>query len=157
MSLPMKVIPGSSGARSRQKPAPGSKRERLMDMVDKYLQAHHHPTAKTKQGIAAALGLTINQVQGALLDIDMWSSTVRSIPSPKNGNKVSPGWNAQSKSGVVTQMRHLATRDETMSLHLEKGADQEADPATAAMMRMVARQSETHAANVRDAITVMNK
>jgi hypothetical protein len=128
----------------RQEPEPGSKRAAAMAMVKAYVQAHHHPTSKSKHAIAAALGMSIQRVQGALLDLDTFDpSFKRAIPAPANDNKVSPGWNTQSRQGEASQARHNSTRLARQATRLEKNIDAENDPAVAALMSIVVNQERT--------------
>jgi len=128
----------------RQEPVPGTKRAEAMALVKAYVNSHHHPTGKTQTAIAASLGMTIQRVQGALLDLDLFDPDFRrSIPAPANDYKITPGWNAQSQQGEASQARHNSTRLARQANRIEKNIAQETDPAVAALMELVVAQERT--------------
>lgn len=128
----------------RQEPVPNSKRAQAMAQVKAYVNAHHHPTGRTQHAIAEALGMSINRVQNALIDLDLFDPDFRrSIPAPRNGQKVTPGWNTQSRQGEASQSRHNSTRLARQANRFEKNISQETDPAIAALMEIVVAQERT--------------
>jgi hypothetical protein len=139
---PLPIISG------RQQPAPGTKRDKAMENVKKWLL--RHSKGGTYYDIGIALGFSPNQVAGAALDLHLFDpSLVVSIPSPKNGYLCRAHWNETSSQGESNRLRYSATTQERMAVRLRKAATQTTSPVEATLMLTQAMQAETTAAQQR--------
>jgi hypothetical protein len=128
----------------RQEPVVGGRRDRRMTIVKAYLLAH--PAGATYEGIAHAVGLSINAACYAVGDIKRFDpDLIVAVPTQHSGWRASIRWR-DIMHGEVNQAQHLKTRLETQANNLRKMARSNKFPThIAAIFMAAAAQSEAQA------------
>jgi hypothetical protein len=139
----------------RQEPVHGGKRYRHMQTVKAYLLAH--TSGGTYEGIANAVGLTVQSVQYAVGDIKRFDpDLIVAVPTVRSGWRTSLRWR-DIMHGQVNQARHLKTRSQTQANDFRKmAASGKFPPYVAQMFLAAAAQADAFALQQEAAITTLD-
>lgn len=144
-----------------QEPVAGSQRHRRAMLVGQWLKRNTGASTTARysySGIASAIGLSIPAVQHAVYDLRTFftdEAMIISVPCQANGWTVEVGWRPAAKQGGANQLRHLASRDLSIAILMERAAAEEPNAGLAFAFRTEARYARDAAARHKDLAEVM--
>lgn len=129
-------------------PETGSARDRRVQIIYTYLTRNTWTGStgsyQSYAVIAAKVGLSVDEVKQAVYDLRTHydqHKLIISVPTWATNWGLEVGWRSAAMYGLANQMLHLATRENSEAVLLERAADVETDPAAAHMYRLKAAQA----------------
>lgn len=123
-----------------------SKRERNRKAVVVALRAYG---PMTYHDLSRRAGLSHAAAGRAVMDLSQEDGLVVGLPCYANDYTVSLGWANPARRGEGSQSRHNATRLERQAVRFENAAGETSDPSEAAILKVMANNAKTQAANER--------